>query len=136
LPLLLVEGNFTGQDELLVTFSPVSSDEKGLLEQLTLNIPDDGQASHIIRYHPKPTKGRLSIYILSGGVWERVDSKADGKYLVFEAKGRQVTFKLVDEGRPIPFRLISIAILLLILICLVLLIKGLRIKRLEGKHMS
>lgn len=101
LPILLVEGSFTGEDSLSLTEDKSGSFQlkKAIeLEQWIINIPEDGNAAHNIRYLPPQAKKNLEVYIHTDGKWAKTKSKWDGKYLVFESYGNNIRFSIMDKG--------------------------------------
>ena len=55
-----------------------------LVEQWSINIPDDGQDSHKVHYlSPDETTDHLQIFVRQDGDWTKLDSEDFGSYLVF-----------------------------------------------------
>lgn len=101
LPILLVEGSFTEEDALSLTEDRTDSfqlKKATELEQWIINIPEDGNAIHNIRYLPPQTERNLDVYIHTDGKWVKTKSKWDGKYLVFESCGNNIRFSIMDRG--------------------------------------
>ncbi len=138
MPIILVEGLFVDQDFLLLkeddSQSPLVEEGAILLEQWNINIPEDGNSRHNIRYLPLNNAKNLEVYILADGQWRKTDSHMDGKYLVFEANGENVTFSITES----PFSYLEydflIFIVILIIIIFILIIFG--VKRKKSKVQS
>ncbi len=100
--IVLVEGQFTDADCLVLSEvphdvqSPAVEDE--FVEVWRVSIPDDGAATHKVRFVPPEKKKGLAIRIQTGEGWTVTDVKWDGKYMVFEIGGNSVTFALVETG--------------------------------------
>ncbi len=87
-----------GQDDLL---HRLRSYRRTLLEQWQLTLPDDGAASHTVRYlPPEGTWGHLELYTFDGTRWNRLDTGAMGSYLTFEAEGDSVELTVVSTATP------------------------------------
>lgn len=112
---IAVEGKFTEEDSLALNKIEIFVDEEEQepLEQWRLNIPDDGQTTRTIRYYPPEGYDNLDIYVLNNEHWIKIDSKMDGKYLVFENNSNNIMFRLV-EGQPVMEYLILAFILVFI----------------------
>jgi tetratricopeptide (TPR) repeat protein len=102
---VLVEGDFTDEDGLLVNQVAETAWEDGLfpddeevLEMWIVSIPEDGNSTHTVRFMPPEKAGNLAIYVLEDGKWAQAKSRWDGKYMVFEPAGYVVTFSLVKAG--------------------------------------
>lgn len=55
-----------------------------VVEQWSINIPDDGQDSHKVHYlSPDETTDHLQIFVRQDGNWTKLDSEDFGSYLVF-----------------------------------------------------
>lgn len=102
LPIVLVEGAFFEGDSITLTADekqgPAMEKDASLLEQWNLVIPEDGKSSHIIRYLPLENKKNIEVYSLIDDKWTKTEFHWDGKYLVFEASGNNITFSIVDVG--------------------------------------
>lgn len=113
---ILVEGKFTQWDSLALNKIEIFVDEEEQepLEQWRLNIPEDGQATHTIRYYPPDGYENLDIYVLNKEHWIKTDSKLDGNYLVFESSDTNVTFRLVEGEPVIEYLILSFIIVFII----------------------
>lgn len=102
LPIVLVEGAFFEGDAIILSPSeiqgPTLKKYETQVEQWKIEIPEDGETSHVIRYIPMENKKNLEVYILVNDKWSQVEFKRDGKYLVFEAVGNNIIFSIVDPG--------------------------------------
>lgn len=68
-----------------------------LVEQWKITIPEDGNASHTIRYlDPGETGKHLTVFLKTGGTWSEVDSEVIGSYIVFQAQGNEVEAAIVS----------------------------------------
>ncbi|MGM9651067.1 MAG: hypothetical protein ACI3VX_03900 [Faecousia sp.] len=62
-----------------------------IVEQWSVEIPDDGQSVHSLRYLPPDGEPEhLRIYVKEDGVWTQAESETVGSYLVFSAQGSHV----------------------------------------------
>jgi len=94
-PVLFCEGRFRGGDALALARAeealPAGNtwiDRRTPVEQWRLEIPDDGEGFHTLRYlSPSGQTGGLEVYTLWNGVWSRVETEAVGSYLTFTAEG-------------------------------------------------
>lgn len=130
LPIVLVEGKFINGDSIDLVEDekpgPLLEKDDVQLEQWTIDIPQDGEDKHIVRYLPPENKKNLKAFILKDDSW--IDSKAnwDGKYLVFETSGNIVTFSIVDSGVTYIKYLILIGGAVLIILILIIIIRRLK----------
>lgn len=68
-----------------------------IVEQWRVTLPDDGQATHTVRYlSPEENASRLRVYCLRDGQWVRVDSEAVGSYLTFDISGCDAQFAVLS----------------------------------------
>lgn len=102
---VLVEGQFVEGDSLRL-----KEDDDGLV----VEIPEDGNQSHTIRYIPEDENKKYNVFVEKDGKWSKVRHKQDGKYLVFKADGYRVKFKAEWAKRS--FKLIYIGLTLIGLI--------------------
>jgi len=67
-----------------------------LMERWKLEIPDDGQESHYVRYlQPSGFEGLASVYLSEDGdEFRRIDTEECGSYLRFEVTGQQAEIAL------------------------------------------
>jgi len=118
-PVFFAEGQFTGEDRLKAdpdretagliqtlvdaaegTAGELAGEivEENLLftEVWTLQIPDDGQEQHCIRYlKPDHVEGSVQLSIMEDGNWKAVGSEEIGSYAVFTVSGNQVQIQAI-----------------------------------------
>ena len=91
-----------------------------VVEQWYLQIPDDGQSTHEIRYlAPDGQTGNLEVYVKRNGTWEWVQSEWIGSYLVFDLKGTGAEVAILSTI-PLWWAWVAAAVLLLLLVLLIL----------------
>ncbi len=91
---VLADGRFIDTDELACELN-TSSTAEGILETWTIDIPDDGQASHLIRYCKPDDIGAVKL------IWadrddDEIETQSMGRYLTFEATGNRVSFSVEE----------------------------------------
>ncbi|NMA94583.1 MAG: hypothetical protein GX974_00910 [Clostridiales bacterium] len=96
LPIVLVEGEFTDDDMLVLSYEdglklPDLGGEE-LLEVLMVMIPNEGDDQFQLRYLPTEKAKKYSLYIMKDGDWIKKNSELEGEYLVFEGEGKDITF--------------------------------------------
>lgn len=92
--MLLVEGRFNSRDTIQVenAENTYNSDGKAPDECWTVTIPQDGNETHKIHFVLPDNINKADVSVLYDGQWSKVSCDNDGDYLVFEARGNQVTF--------------------------------------------
>ena len=101
--LVLTDGVFTEEDALsLETWKDEAEAAGGkkTVEAWKLTIPEDGSELHTVRYLPPEGEKGIEIYVLEENEWKPVELEEDGKYLIFEAQGQQVTFQVRARKKP------------------------------------
>ena len=86
-PVLLVQGKFREGDALRVedTSDQVSGN---VVECWNVQIPDDGQASHTVRWLiPEDGGKRLAVYVDTGSGAQKAETEQNGSYLCFTMTG-------------------------------------------------
>ena len=69
----------------------------GLVEQLHVTIPDDGQSEHTLHYLPPEVSiGKIAIYVMQDGRWVKADTEEFGSYLSFDVEGSEVDVAAVS----------------------------------------
>jgi len=92
-PVFFTGGRYLEEDVLQVRLEKRDMDEETstVTENWILNLPDDGQTVHQIRYlKPDEQDGNVKVSVLKDGTWEEVDCEAFGTYVIFEAEGLEV----------------------------------------------
>ncbi len=91
---VLADGRFTKDDMLGATL--LQDNDTDIIEHWKLEIPDDNEAEHLIRYCPPDEVKDVRIYLLSGA--DRLDTEPVkmGKYYTFTAPGSEVEFLVKD----------------------------------------
>ena len=69
----------------------------GLVEQLHVTIPDDGQSVHTLHYLPPEVSiGKIAVYVMENGRWSKADTTQFGSYLSFDVNGSDVDIAAVS----------------------------------------
>lgn len=69
----------------------------GLVEQLHVTIPDDGQSVHTLHYLPPEVSiGKIAVYVMENGRWSKADTTQFGSYLSFDVSGSDVDIAAVS----------------------------------------
>lgn len=86
-PVLLVQGNFREGDALQV--EDISAQVSGsVVEAWSLQIPDDGQSDHTVRWLiPEDGGKRLAVYVDTGSGAQKAETEQNGSYLCFTMTG-------------------------------------------------
>lgn len=123
---ILIEGNYNDGDAITVTAQPLTPAAfdvqsgtvldrvKGyfsclsrgempsmvanaeVLEQWQIELADDGQDTHTVRYLPPDGQKELRIYVReNGGSWQEADCGTMGSYITFPTSGDSVEFAAV-----------------------------------------
>lgn len=84
-PALLVEGKFRLGErmEAQQSTSPVPG-SGSLVETWTLTLPEDGEASHTVRWRLPDTEETYTVYLKEDGTWRKTESETIGSYLRFD----------------------------------------------------
>ncbi len=96
---VLVEGDFRDGDSLSANeISDLSSVPAGAIEAWSLQIPEDGQDSHTIRWSiPADDQNNYTVYTLQENGWRKANSEQIGTYLCFKMTG-DGRFSVVPAG--------------------------------------
>ena len=97
-PVLFAEGLFGDQDSLTAAAAELPNGLKNAVESWTLQLPDDGQESHIIRYLPQDSSKKYKVYLLQDGAWKAVTTDTMGSYTLFRVTGTEVQIAIVEQG--------------------------------------
>ncbi|MDD6488954.1 MAG: GLUG motif-containing protein [Clostridia bacterium] len=101
LNVLFVEGNFRNSDKLTAEKnSTVDSDVPNSknAEQWNIEIPDDSQQIHTVRYlSPKEKTDDYAVYVKSENQWKQVETGTFGKYITFKVEGNNIEFAVVQS---------------------------------------
>lgn len=130
LPIVLVEGEFTHEDFLTLTYDDAKDlpnlERETLLEQLTISVSSHEDRDYIVRYLPPRDGGKLRIYTVVDETWNRVESHMDGEYLVFKASGSNITFAVycVENFYKKYMPLMGIGLLIITIVAVSLGIRG------------
>lgn len=150
---ILVEGNYNGGDTITVTAQPLTPAAfdvqsgtvldrvKGyfsclsrgempsmvanaeVLEQWRIELADDGQDTHTMRYLPPDGQKELRIYTReNGGSWQEADCGTMGSYLTFSTSGDSVEFAAVRTLDVWGIWLGVLAVLAVLILIIVLLV--------------
>mgnify|MGYP004471911677 CR=1 FL=1 len=153
LSVLLVEGDYSDGDSIKVTAEPLTPEAfdvqsgspldrvKGyfsclsrgelppmlanceVLEQWKLELADDGQTQHTVRYLPPDGHSSPRIYVREGGAWQKVDTGTMGSYLTFPVTGTSVEIAAVSTLSVGGIWLGALGVLLVLILLIVLLAK-------------
>lgn len=150
---ILVEGNYNDGDAITVTAQPLTPAAfdvqsgtvldrvKGyfaclsrgempsmvanaeVLEQWRIELADDGQDTHTVRYLPPDGQKELRIYTREdGGSWQEADCGTMGSYLTFSTSGDSVEFAAVRTLDVWGIWLGVLAVLAVLILIIVLLV--------------
>ena len=105
----LAEGKFAAEDGLEITQKEPDfawEEQQGfwdklnkteLLEQWSVEVPEDGLLLHTLRYLPQePEQEGLSLYVKQDGKWKQVDEKKAGSYFVVNIAGTNAEIAVVE----------------------------------------
>lgn len=139
---VLVDGMFVQEDELAVdklgtdgvqvTLSDSFSEEpQELTECWQIEIPDDGAATHQIRYQaPQGQTDGVSIYVQDAGGWKEAETELMGIYFLFPAEGNSVKIAVSVTDKGIMDYIVFIATgAVVLLLVIVLIVRKKRKKR-------
>ena len=113
LPAVLVEGSFRKADSIQCMQEPPVNDA---VDRWNIEIPDDGQTSHVIRYLPSDENMKpedITIRLVGAATADTdtathtavTGTSTFGKYLTFTAEGDNVTFEVLWHRRSIADRI-------------------------------
>ena len=95
-----------------------------MLEQWHVELADDGQNTHTLRYLPPDGQKNIRIYVReNGGSWQETSCDTMGSYLTFTASGNSVDFAAVRTLNVLGIWLISLAVLAVLVLLIVLLVR-------------
>ena len=97
-PVLFAEGLFGDQDSLTAAAAALPENLHNAVECWMLQLPDDGQESHTIRYLPPDDSKKYKVYLLQDGAWKTVPTDTMGSYTLFEAPGTEVQVAIAEQG--------------------------------------
>ncbi len=93
---VLVDGKFIDED--VFTSTLLSDEDPDIIERWKLDIPDDLEPEHLIRYCPPDGVTDVKIYLLNGTERTDVELTKMGRYETFTAPGSEVEFLVEDIG--------------------------------------
>ncbi|MCM1122229.1 MAG: hypothetical protein NC416_06580 [Eubacterium sp.] len=139
---ILVDGMFKQEDTLIVT-EGVSADSvnggsgnTGTLpenptEHWTIEIPDDGEENHQIRYQaPEGQTEGVTVYVMQDGGWVRADTELMGIYHLFTVVGTEAEIAVcVHEKSVTDYLIYIIPAAVIVLIAVVFLARKIGKKR-------
>ncbi len=98
-PVLLAEGAFANdasiQMRLLQEGDAGFYEEGDYLEGWQVELPEDGTKSHVLRYYPPETKGKVHLYLVQDGAATPIKAEKEGRYHCFAVEGKDVVFYAV-----------------------------------------
>lgn len=151
-PIFFVEGAFREGDTLTATESEVTATlsaisgqpptavellrsglrgrithDTAVTEQWHLTIPDDGSASHTVRYVTvDESVDGSDVYVRTDSGWQKLACGSFGSYLTFPITGNEADIAVVSTGQAWWVYLIYALVILLALTLLVLVIRAIR----------
>ena len=153
LSVLLVEGDYSNGDSIKVTAEAVTPEafdiqtgslpdrvkgyfsclgrgelppmlaNREVLEQWKLELADDGQTQHTVRYLPPDGYSSPRIYVREGSAWQKVDTGTMGSYLTFPVTGMSVEIAAVSTLSVGGIWLAVLGVLLVLILLIILLVK-------------
>ena len=95
-----------------------------VLEQWRVELADDGQDTHTVRYLPPDGQDHLRIYVRgdNSGSWQKADCGTMGSYITFPASGSSVEFAAVRTLDVWGIWLGCLAVLAVLILLIVLLV--------------
>ena len=153
LSVLLVEGDYSDGDSIKVTAEAVTPEafdiqtgslpdrvkgyfsclgrgelppmltNREVLEQWKLELADDGQTQHTVRYLPPDGYSSPRIYVREGSAWQKVDTGTMGSYLTFPVTGMSVEIAAVSTLSVGGIWLAVLGVLLVLILLIILLVK-------------
>ena len=103
---------------------PSTTANAEVLEQWHVELADDGQNAHTLRYLPPDGQKDIRIYVReNGGSWQETGCGTMGSYLTFTASGDSVDFAAVRTLNVLGIWLISLAVLAVLVLLIVLLVR-------------
>lgn len=97
LPIFVAEGNFTSSDGITVT---ENSSSEGL-ESWSITLPDDGAASHRVRFLPAVKPSNAVVTVTENGIQRTAETDIDGKYIVVEVSGNSAVITVSEKDRTV-----------------------------------
>lgn len=137
---LLVDGQFFREDELTVdkldvnaasVSLPQGEEAEELVECWQLTIPDDGAATHQIRYQaPQGQTEGVEIYVQDGAGWRKAETELMGIYHLFSVEGGSVKVAVgVAKKDIIKYIVLAVCGIAAVILLVVLLVHGKKKKR-------
>lgn len=103
---------------------PSTTANAEVLEQWHVELADDEQDTHTLRYLPPDGQKNIRIYVReNGGSWQETGCDTMGSYLTFTASGDSVDFAAVRTLNVLGIWLISLAVLAVLVLLIVLLVR-------------
>ena len=103
---------------------PSTTANAEVLEQWHVELADDGQDTHTLRYLPPDGQKNIRIYVReNGGSWQETGCDTMGSYLTFTASGDSVDFAAVRTLNVLGIWLISLAVLAVLVLLIILLVR-------------
>ena len=103
---------------------PSTTANAEVLEQWHVELADDEQDTHTLRYLPPDGQKNIRIYVReNGSSWQETGCGTMGSYLTFTASGDSVDFAAVRTLNVLGIWLISLAVLAVLVLLIVLLVR-------------
>lgn len=108
-PVFFVEGQFLSGDHLAAAQESMEADDAGLVtEEWSLQFPEDGQETHMIRYlKPVGQDGEPTVYVLDNGKWKKAVLETFGSYVIFETEGSNLQVRTEIPAHSSTFQMAS-----------------------------
>lgn len=121
LPIIIAEGNFTDS----VKLTALSDAGAGYInsDMWTVTVPDDGSASHIIRYLPEIEPKKAVVTVTENGVSKTAKAEIDGSYLVFEVNSGSFDLTVTEKPFPVYIVIAAIAAAAVIAVVVIVIVK-------------
>ena len=97
-PVLFAEGLFGDQDSLTVSAEAVPDSLPKAVECWNIQLPDDGQEQHTIRYLPQDSSKTYKVYVQQDGKWNAMETDTIGSYTTFAVDGTAACIAIVPQG--------------------------------------
>lgn len=119
LPIFVAEGNFTDSDRMTVAENNAAEG----IESWSVTLPDDGAASHRVRFLPTVKPSKAVVTVTENGVQRAADTETDGKYLVVEIFGDSAVVEVSERDNTVMIIAAASAAAAAVMVVLIMLIR-------------
>ena len=119
LPIFVAEGNFTSSDSI----TAAENDSSEEIESWSITLPDDGAASHKVRFLTTVKPSRAVVTVTENGVQRTAEAEIDGKYLVVEVSGNSALITVSERDCTVMIIAAASAAAAAVIIILVIIIR-------------